>query len=155
MLSSRAEPVIRYRPFRQIADALSSRGVAVLRMDDRGFGCSEGGDINDATIFERAKDIEAELRYLKGRKEIDELRLGLLGISEGGVIGPMIAAEDPSIRALIIMAGPAANGREVLEWQVHHDTALIEGVTDRARSRILKQRMMDVEKYIAEAKDLY
>ncbi|MFC1533947.1 alpha/beta hydrolase family protein [Thermodesulfobacteriota bacterium] len=153
MVGSRMEPSNKYRPFRQISDALSLRGVAVLRMDDRGYGCSEGGDINDATIFERAEDIKAGLRYLKDRIEIDEHRLGLLGISEGGTVGPMVAAADPSIRALIIMAGPAANGREILEWQVRHDTALIEGVTDKARGRILKQRMMDVEKYIAEAKD--
>ncbi|MDH3596054.1 MAG: hypothetical protein OEM93_14525, partial [Rhodospirillales bacterium] len=33
-------PINAYRPFRQIADALSRRGIAVLRMDDRGVGCS-------------------------------------------------------------------------------------------------------------------
>ena len=152
MVGSRTEPLNKYRPFRQIADALSYRGVSVLRMDDRGYGCSQGGDINDATIFERAEDIEAGLRYLKDRKEIDEHRLGLLGISEGGNIGPMIAAADPSIRALVIMAGSAANGREIMEGQVRYDTALIEGVTDEERGSILKQRMMDVDKSIAKGK---
>jgi len=152
MVGFRTEPVNKYRPFREIADALSSRGVVVLRMDDRGYGCSKGGDINEATIPERADDIKAGLDYLKDRKEIDEHRLGLLGISEGANIGPMIAAEDPSIRALVIMAGSATNGREILEWQVRYDTALIEGVTDEERDRILKQRMMDVEKWIAEGK---
>jgi len=145
-------PINTYRPFRQIADALSRRGIVVLRMDDRGYGCSEGGDIYEATIPERADDIKAGLDYLKGRKEIDWNRLGLLGLSEGANIGPMIAAEDPSIRALVIMAGSATNGREILEWQVQYDTALIEGVTDEERDRILKKRMMDVEKWIAEGK---
>jgi len=121
-------------------------------MDDRGYGCSEGGDINDATISERADDIKAGLDYLRDRREIDASRLGLLGISEGGNIGPMIAAADPSIRALVILAGSAANGKEILEWQVRYDTALIEGVTDKERDRILKQRMMDVEKWISEGK---
>lgn len=145
-------PINQYRPFRQIADALSRRGIVVLRMDDRGYGCSEGGDIYEATIPERADDIKAGLDYLKSRKEIDGSRLGLLGLSEGANIGPMIAAADPSIRALVIMAGSATNGREILEWQVLYDTALIEGVTDEERDRILKQRMMDVEKWIAEGK---
>ena len=72
MVGSRTEPVSKYRPFRQISDALSCRGVAVLRMDDRGYGCSEGGDINEATIPERADDIKAGLDYLKDHKEIDE-----------------------------------------------------------------------------------
>jgi uncharacterized protein len=152
MVGSRTEPVNKYRPFRQIADALSRRGVAVLRMDDRGYGCSEGGDINEATIPERADDIKAGLDYLKDRKEIDGRRIGLLGISEGANIGPIIAAADPSIRALVIMAGSATSGREILEWQVRYDTALIEGITDEERGRILAQRMMDVEKWMAEGK---
>lgn len=127
MVGSRQKPVKYYRPFRQIADALSRRGVAVLRMDDRGVGCSEGGDIKDATIPERADDIRAGLDYLRKRGEIDEHRLGLLGISEGGNIGPMIAATDSSIRALVIMAGSATSGREIQEWQVRYDTALYGG----------------------------
>ena len=150
MVSSRKKPVKYYGPFRQIAEALSRRGVAVLRMDDRGVGCSEGGNIKDATISERADDIRAGLDYLRRREEIDEHRLGLLGISEGGNIGPMIAATDPSIRALVIMAGSATSGREILEWQVRYDTALMEKVTDEERERILKNRMEDVEKWAAE-----
>jgi dipeptidyl aminopeptidase/acylaminoacyl peptidase len=152
MVGSRTEPVNKYRPFRQIADALSRRGVAVLRMDDRGYGCSEGGDIGEATIPERADDIRAGLDYLKDRKEIDEHRLGLLGISEGANIGPMIADSDPSIRALVIMAGSATSGREILEWQVRYDTALIEGVTDEDRDRIMAVRMKDVKMWIAGGK---
>jgi len=143
-------PINQYRPFRQIADVLSRRGIVVLRMDDRGYGCSEGGDIYEATISERTDDIKAGLVYLKDRKEIDRDRLGLLGLSEGANIGPMIAAKDPSIRALVIMAGSAANGREILNWQVRYDTALMEGLTDEERDRVLKKRMMDVEKWIAE-----
>jgi dipeptidyl aminopeptidase/acylaminoacyl peptidase len=119
-------------------------------MDDRGVGCSEGGDIRDATIPERADDIRAGLDYLSRRGEIDEHRLGLLGISEGGNIGPMIAATDPSIRALVIMAGSAMSGREILEWQARYDTALMEGVTDEEREHILKKRMEDVERWAAE-----
>ena len=145
-------PINQYRPFRQIADALSRRGIVVLRMDDRGYGCSDGGDIYEATIPERADDIKSGLDYLKDRQKIDCNRLGLLGLSEGANIGPMIAASDPSIRALVIMAGSAASGREILEWQVRYDTARIEGITDEERGRILAQRMMDVEKWIAEGK---
>ena len=150
MVGFRQKPVKYYRPFRQIADALSRRGVAVLRMDDRGVGCSEGGNIKDATISERADDIRAGLDYLRRREEIDEHRLGLLGISEGGNIGPLIAATDPSIRALVIMAGSATSGREIVEWQVRYDTALMGGVTDEERERILKERMEDVERWAAE-----
>ena len=47
---------------------------------------------------ERADDIKAGLEYLQDHKEIDEHRLGLLGISEGGNIGPMITAAAPTVR---------------------------------------------------------
>jgi dienelactone hydrolase len=83
-------------------------------MDDRGVGCSEGGDIANAPIPERADDIKAGIRYLKNRNEVDAERIGLIGISEGGNIGPMIASEDPTIRAIVIMAGSASTGRDIL-----------------------------------------
>jgi dipeptidyl aminopeptidase/acylaminoacyl peptidase len=152
MVGQRTEPVNRYRPFKQMAETLSRRGVAVLRMDDRGYGCSEGDDINEATIPERADDIQAGLAFLQDRKEIDAHRLGLVGISEGANIGLLIAASDPSIHALVTMAGSASTGKEILEWQVRYDTARIEGITEEARGQILVQRMQDVEDWIAEGR---
>ena len=55
-----------YRLFRQIADALSRQGVAVLRMDDRGCGCSGGGPLGSATTADRADDIRSMISFLKG-----------------------------------------------------------------------------------------
>lgn len=98
------------------------------------------------------EDIKAALDSLKHRKEIDAHRMGLLGISEGATIGPMIAAAEPSIQALVMMAGSAASGQEILEWRVRHDTAHMEDVTDEERDRIQAQRMADVKNWIAEGK---
>ena len=65
MMGSRFEPACFYRPFRQIADLLSRQGIAVLRMDDRGVGCSGGGQLAQATTADRADDIRAGLNYLR------------------------------------------------------------------------------------------
>ena len=73
-----------YRPFRQFADSLGRRGIAVLRMDDRGYGESTGKH-KGATSADFADDIRAGLAYLRTRPEIDAKRLGLLGHSEGGL----------------------------------------------------------------------
>ena len=116
-LQSRKKPVSYYRPFRQIADAISRKGIAVLRMDDQGTGCSEGGLLENVTIQERADDNRSGIEYLRSRKEIDKERIGLLGLSEGGNIGPMLAASDPSVRALVVMAGSATNGFKIIEYQ--------------------------------------
>ena len=106
-----------YRLFRQLADALSQQGIAVLRMDDRGCGCSGGGPFESATTIERANDIRAGITYLKDREEINSNRIGLIGLSEGGIIAPMIAVTDSSIIAIVLMAGPATKGEFIWDFQ--------------------------------------
>ena len=105
-------------PFRQIADALSRRGIAVLRMDDRGVGESTG-DAASATTFDEAEDIRAALTYLRKRRDIDPRRLGLVGWSEGGIIAPTIAATDENLRGIVLMCAPAG-GRETAEYQIRY-----------------------------------
>jgi dipeptidyl aminopeptidase/acylaminoacyl peptidase len=109
--------VSEYRPFRQIADALSRRGIAVLRMDDRGCGCSGGGPLESATTAERADDIRAGISYLKAREGINSSRIGLIGWSEGAIIAPMIAVTDSSIIAIVLMAGTATKGDVIFDFQ--------------------------------------
>ena len=106
-----------YRLFRQIADALSRRGIAVLRMDDRGCGCSEGGPFWSANTAERADDIRAGISYLQNRGEINANRIGLIGLSEGAIIAPMIAVTDRSVIAIVLMAGSATKGDVVFDFQ--------------------------------------
>lgn len=125
-----------YKPFREIADALGRRGIAVLRMDDRGFGES-GGNPANATGADFARDIEAALAFLRARPDIDSHRLGLLGHSEGGTIAPMIAAGDSALRGIILMAGTAWTMRRVLTWQNQDLLDHQPGLSARARDSIL------------------
>ncbi|HEX6751846.1 MAG TPA: alpha/beta fold hydrolase [Longimicrobium sp.] len=116
-----------YRPFRQMADTLARRGIAVLRMDDRGYGASEG-DPTQATSQDFASDIAAGIAYLRSRPEIDPDRIALLGHSEGGIIAPIVAAADPRVRAVVLIAGTSRTGRRILEFQLRNpaerDTSL-------------------------------
>jgi uncharacterized protein len=105
-----------YRPMREIADTLSRRGIAVLRLDDRGTGRS-GGDFAEATSADFADDVRAALAYLRSRPDVDGERLGVVGHSEGGVIGPLVAADDPALRAVVAIAGTALTGREIIHYQ--------------------------------------
>jgi hypothetical protein len=131
-----------YRPFRQIADSLGRRGIAVLRMDDRGYGQSTGNHAT-ATSADFAEDIRAALAYLRTRPEIDARRLGVLGHSEGGLIGPLVALKEPALRALVLMAGPGKGGREILQFQLTnlatHDTSLTGARRDSALAAIPKR----------------
>jgi uncharacterized protein len=105
-----------YRPFREVADMLSRRGIAVLRLDDRGFGESTG-DAVSATSADLSDDIRAGLDYLRSRPDVIPDRLGLVGHSEGGLIAPMIAAADTTLAGIVLIAGPSRTGRDIIAYQ--------------------------------------
>lgn len=124
-----------YRPFRQIADTLGRRGIAVLRLDDRMIGMS-GGQIGTSADY--ADDIRAGLAYLRTRTDIDANRLGLVGHSEGGLIGPMIAASDPTLKALVVMAGPAYTGAAIIKVQQRYGVEHAAAIAPVQRDSVLK-----------------
>jgi dipeptidyl aminopeptidase/acylaminoacyl peptidase len=127
-----------YRPFWQIADTLAQRGIATLRLDDRGVGGSDAGP-STATSADFADDVRAALAYLKTRPEIDAARLGLVGHSEGGMIAPMVAASDRSLRGIALMAGPAYNGRRILAFQQQNAVDKAPSLTPKERQEALEQ----------------
>lgn len=131
-----------YRPFREIADALARSGIAVLRLDDRGFGESTG-DAAAATSADLADDIRAALTYLRARPDVDDGRMGLIGHSEGGLIAPMIAAIDTTLAAIVVIAGPSRTGREIIAYQQRYaidrspmDDAARDSAYDAARDQL-------------------
>jgi dienelactone hydrolase len=121
------------RLFGQIADTLSRRGIAVLRLDDRGVGASSGTAMS-STSTDFADDTRAAIAYLRTRKEIDGNRIGIIGHSEGGAIAPMVAAADPRLRAVVAMAAPGERGIEISMAQnkyiVEKDTTLTPAQRD-------------------------
>ena len=124
-----------YRIFREIADTLGRRGIAVLRMDDRGFGGS-GGDAASSTSADFAQDIQAGLAYLRTRPEIDPAKLALVGHSEGGIIAPKVALAEPQLAGIVLLAGTAYAGRPILTFQlsnaIKNDTSLTPTQRDSA-----------------------
>ncbi len=103
--------------FLVLADYLTRKGIVVLRVDDRGVGKSTG-KFADATTADLATDAEAGVAYLKTRSEVDPHKIGLIGHSEGGLIAPMVAARDPNVAFIVMMAGPGVPGDEILVEQV-------------------------------------
>ena len=112
----RDETIFGHKPFAVIADYLTRRGYAVLRVDDRQTGKSTG-DLSKATTADFAKDVEISLHELQKRKDIDPKKTGLIGHSEGGLIASMIASENANISFIILLAGPGLKGSELLAFQ--------------------------------------
>src|SRR5262252_1612767 len=131
-----------FRPFRQLADALGRHGIAVLRMDDRGTG-SSGGTFKGSTSADFAEDIRAGLAYLRTRPEIRADRLGVLGHSEGALIAPMVAEKEPTLRAIVLLAGIAQPGRTALYFQmknqIEHNSQLTSETRDAQIAEIPKK----------------
>lgn len=112
--NDRNEELLGHKPFLLLADTLTRAGYAVLRTDKRGVG-QTGGRLNSASYRDLTDDIAAGMTFLRGRSEIDARRIGLFGHSEGGYLAPLYAQRpDSGVAFVIMMAGPAVPGSEVL-----------------------------------------
>lgn len=112
----RDQEMFGHRPFLVLADYLTRRGFAVLRCDDRGVGGSTG-DPTLATTEDFALDARAALAWLRARPETDADRTGVIGHSEGALIGGMLAAREDSPAFLVMLGGPGVPGEELLLLQ--------------------------------------
>lgn len=131
-----------WMPFRDIADALTRRGVAVLRVDDRGVARSTG-DRASSTTFDEANDVRTEMRWLKDRRDVDPRRITLVGYSEGGLIAPMVAADDPTVAGLVTMAGPGVSGAEVARYQIEAAVVRDSSIAPADREAEIAKQLAD------------
>lgn len=142
----RDETMFGHKPFAVLADYLSRRGIAVLRYDDRGFGASSG-DFEQATSADFALDANAAFAYLRGRPEIDPRAIGFAGHSEGGMVGPIAAVENPALAFLIMLAGPGTSTDQLILSQ-RRAAGLAQGLSAQAIDRtdpVLRHIMRTVQ----------
>ena len=113
---NRDEEIFQHKPFLVLADYLASRGIAVLRYDDREVGASKGSlDNADTRLF--AEDAEAMFNALKGNPHVDPAHLCIGGHSEGGAIAPMVAARNKDVKFVVMLAGQGCTGLDVMLQQ--------------------------------------
>ncbi|MSR69957.1 MAG: alpha/beta fold hydrolase [Phycisphaerales bacterium] len=116
-LQDRDETVFGHKPFRVLAAALAEHGIASVRCDDRGFGASTGNP-SFATTLDFLSDAKAQVAWLRARPEIDPMRVGIVGHSEGGLIGTLMAqGPDAAMNFAVLLAPPGITGAEVLVRQ--------------------------------------
>ena len=112
----RNEELLGHKPFLVLSDYLTRRGIAVLRVDDRGIAKSTG-NFELATTKDFATDVLAGVAFLKAHAKIDRAHIGLIGHSEGGVIAPIAATQSSDIAFIVLMAGTGVNGEQILYEQ--------------------------------------
>jgi uncharacterized protein len=110
------------RPFFEIAQYLSERGFAVLQYDKRGIGANF--TILNSTIWENAtvndlkNDAEKALEVLIQQPEVDANKVTLVGHSEGTIIVPRIAIDNPDkIDNIVLMGALAQNLTDIGYFQ--------------------------------------
>lgn len=108
----RDETLFSHKPFFVIADHLAKNGIGVLRFDDRGTASSTG-DFASATSADFANDVESVVEFLKAKDKVDATKIALCGHSEGGLIAPIVASRRTDLAAIVMLAGPGVNGRQI------------------------------------------
>ncbi len=108
--------VLTHKPLLVLADHLTRKGIATLRWADRGVDGS-GGSYFRSTTQDLASDVLAAIVYLKEQKAIDSKHIGVVGHSEGGQLAPLAASQSKDVAFVVMLAGPALPGEEVLYLQ--------------------------------------
>ncbi len=138
----RDQTILDHRPFAVWADALTRRGVAVLRYDDRGMGGSGGGSTEETTA-DFATDAASAMTFLRSRPEIDPARIGLMGHSEGGATALIAVTEGAPAAFVVMIAGPAVSGAEILSEQAREIVLASGGTAEQAdQTRRIQARLM-------------
>src|SRR5450759_1654527 len=135
---NRDEEIFGHKPFYVLADYLTRRGIAVLRVDDRGIGKSTG-EFGKATTKDFAGDVRAGVKYLKSRSDVSTKKIGLLGHSEGGLIAPMVAGDSKDVAFIVLLAGPSLSGEQILYLQ----DSLISAVMGAPQNEIQKSLQLN------------
>ncbi len=112
----RDEALMGHKPFWILADHLSRNGIAVLRYDDRGYGES-GGDFSTATSHDFTSDALAGVAFLQAHPSVRAGSVGIVGHSEGGLVGPLAASMSDDVAFVVMLAGPGVTGIEILVEQ--------------------------------------
>jgi len=99
----------------ELATHLAASGIASLRYDKRGIGNS-GGEYLATGFHDNITDARAALEALLARPEIDPIQVFVIGHSEGALIASDLANDD-RLAGVVLLAGSAKNGHDILMWQ--------------------------------------
>jgi alpha/beta superfamily hydrolase len=106
--------------FSYTAAKLAEKGIATLRIDFHGSGES-AGRWEDTTFSGQIGDATLALDYLRALPDIDGTRVGVLGYSQGGLVGSHLAALRPETCAVVLWA-PVTNPMSTYSYLLGADT---------------------------------
>ncbi len=150
----RDETIFGHKPFHVLADYLARRGIAVLRVDDRGVGKSTGS-MENSTTSDFVEDALGGVNYLKSRPEFAADKIGLAGHSEGGLIAPSVATRSSDVAFIVLMAGTGVSGEDILLRQTA-DILKASGVGEaqQAQQAAVLTKVIEIAKAKSDAEQI-
>jgi uncharacterized protein len=124
--------------FRDLAEGLASRGIAVLRYEKRTkvYPAQCAADPNFTMTEETVEDAVRAAALLGEEKEIDPRRVFVLGHSQGGYMMPRIAARAAKLAGVIVLAGNVRPLEELVAEQIRYLNSL-QGRSEEAPANVL------------------
>lgn len=104
--------------YRDLAQVLGQAGVASVRYDKRGRGASVLPPDAELRFEDLVEDARGAVDFLADRAGIDGRRLAVVGHDEGGVVALRLAADDPRVRAVVLVSTPGRPLVEVLAGEL-------------------------------------
>lgn len=97
---------------RTLVNICMSEGFAVLFVNKRGVGRSEG-NWKKQTFYDRADDIHTAILSMRKRQDIMEEHISVSGHSQGGWVVQLLSSRYPDLlKAALCIAGPAYSVKE-------------------------------------------
>ncbi|MCE7934158.1 MAG: alpha/beta fold hydrolase [Chlorobi bacterium CHB2] len=136
--NDRDETIGPNKPFRDLAWGLASQGIAVLRYDKRTLTHQmKMATIANLTVKEEVvDDAVAAVAMLRTNGAIDPKRIYVLGHSLGGMLAPKIAAADPKIAGLVILAGATRPLNHVIVEQMTYLAGLDDTIDAKEQAQL-------------------
>jgi pimeloyl-ACP methyl ester carboxylesterase len=108
--------------YKDMSKSFVAAGMATFRYDHRGAGASTLDPGVQPTWEDMVTDAQEALKYLGERGEIDGSRLAVVGHDLGGTIALKLAASDPRVKGVGLVATPGRSLTEVwaAEFQALH-----------------------------------
>jgi fermentation-respiration switch protein FrsA (DUF1100 family) len=95
------------------AERFAARGYVALAFDHRNWGDSEGQPRQHEDATAKVSDLRAAIGFLAARPEVDPERIALAGVCLGGIYATQLAAFDPRVKAVALIAA-AYNNPELI-----------------------------------------
>jgi hypothetical protein len=118
--------------YTRTARVLGEAGIASLRIDFRGSGESDG-TFDETTFTGQISDALAAVDYLDRHRRVDDI--GVLGLSQGGLVGSATAAADHRVSSLVLWS-PVASPVDTYKTVLGADTVLA-GLTQETTHIVL------------------